>query len=213
MGIITGVRSFRYRVVSILACEQALRGALAAGREKEGKLVTTSLEFEYLHQKVDAKCWLAEMTLVMSSLPLTRVFQCLLTFALIGGNLTTLSTGSNREIGSGISIIEVVASSPSFSRPKSLPAGYFDSSVWRAKRLSTWEAIYEWNCDKYLIRHIDPTKSKWWYTMRHSNSYKVVNNSGYIQQDNQDAKKNSLTCCSSLWNRKLSPNLLSGTST
>ena len=56
MGIITGVRSFRYRVVSILACEQALRGALAAGREKEGKFVTTSLEFEYLHQKVDAKC-------------------------------------------------------------------------------------------------------------------------------------------------------------
>ena len=29
------------------ACEQALRGALAAGREKEGELVTTSLEFEF----------------------------------------------------------------------------------------------------------------------------------------------------------------------
>ena len=56
MGIITGVRSFRYRVVSILACEQALRGALAAGPEKEGELATTSLEFEYLHQKVDEKC-------------------------------------------------------------------------------------------------------------------------------------------------------------
>jgi len=34
-----------------LACEQALRGALAAGREKEGELATTSLEFEYLHRK------------------------------------------------------------------------------------------------------------------------------------------------------------------
>ena len=30
-----------------LACEQALRGALAAGREKEGELATTSLEFEF----------------------------------------------------------------------------------------------------------------------------------------------------------------------
>ena len=34
-----------------LAWEQALRGALAAGREKEGELTTTPLEFEYLHQK------------------------------------------------------------------------------------------------------------------------------------------------------------------
>ena len=30
-----------------LACEKALRGALAAGREKEGELATTSLEFEF----------------------------------------------------------------------------------------------------------------------------------------------------------------------
>ena len=32
-----------------LASEQTLRGALAAGREKEGELATTALEFEYLH--------------------------------------------------------------------------------------------------------------------------------------------------------------------
>ena len=32
---------------SALACEQALRGALAAGREKEGELAITSLEFEF----------------------------------------------------------------------------------------------------------------------------------------------------------------------
>ena len=31
--------------------EQALRGILAVGREKEGNLATTSLEFEYLHRK------------------------------------------------------------------------------------------------------------------------------------------------------------------
>ena len=34
-----------------LACEQALRGALVTGWEKEGELATTSLEFEYLHRK------------------------------------------------------------------------------------------------------------------------------------------------------------------
>ena len=31
----------------IIACKQALRGALAARREKEGELATSSLEFEF----------------------------------------------------------------------------------------------------------------------------------------------------------------------
>ena len=67
-----------------VACEQALRGALAAGREKDGKLETKSLEFDYLHRKsrcemliggddisndvitlfsglVSASCWLVEI--------------------------------------------------------------------------------------------------------------------------------------------------------
>ena len=35
----------------IVACEHALWGALAAGREKEGELATASLEFECLHRK------------------------------------------------------------------------------------------------------------------------------------------------------------------
>ena len=34
-----------------LVYEQAPRGALAVGREKEGEPATTSLEFEHLHQK------------------------------------------------------------------------------------------------------------------------------------------------------------------
>ena len=34
-----------------LACEQALRDALAAGRERERELATTSLKFENLHRK------------------------------------------------------------------------------------------------------------------------------------------------------------------
>ena len=87
--------------------------------KKEGELATASLEFEYLYQKkVDAKCCLAKTTLLMMSLPLARVFQCLFTFALIGGNLTTQSTGSHREIGGGASNFrDVVAISPSFSCP------------------------------------------------------------------------------------------------
>ena len=35
----------------VIACEQALRGALAAGREKEGEFATISLKFEDLHRK------------------------------------------------------------------------------------------------------------------------------------------------------------------
>ena len=42
---------FTVTLVVFLAREQALRGALAAGREKEGELATTSLELEYLHRK------------------------------------------------------------------------------------------------------------------------------------------------------------------
>ena len=33
--------------VKCIVCEQALRGALVAGQEKEGELQTTSLEFEF----------------------------------------------------------------------------------------------------------------------------------------------------------------------
>ena len=66
-----------------VASEQALLGALAKGRRKEGVLEIKSLEFEYLHRKlkVDAKCRLAEMKSVMTSLPLAPVFQWLFTFA------------------------------------------------------------------------------------------------------------------------------------
>ena len=42
---------YRYYSIAALACEQALRRAASAGREKEEELATTSLEFEYLHRK------------------------------------------------------------------------------------------------------------------------------------------------------------------
>ena len=38
---------FNIKKLPRVACEQALRGALAAGREKEGDLATTSLELEF----------------------------------------------------------------------------------------------------------------------------------------------------------------------
>ena len=49
-----------------LACEQALWGALAAGREKKGKLATMRLwNLNIYIEKVDVIYWLAEMTLEM----------------------------------------------------------------------------------------------------------------------------------------------------
>ena len=38
-------------LIKKVACERALRGTLAAAREKEGKLATASLKFEYLLRK------------------------------------------------------------------------------------------------------------------------------------------------------------------
>ena len=35
----------------VIACEQALLGALVVGQEKEGERATMSLEFKYLHRK------------------------------------------------------------------------------------------------------------------------------------------------------------------
>ena len=78
--------SYHLQCLSSLAREQALGRPLAVGWEKEGELATTSLEFDNLHQKVDAKSWLSEMTLVMMSLPLACVFQCLFTVVLISAS-------------------------------------------------------------------------------------------------------------------------------
>ena len=48
---------FNNIVIYNLACEQALRGTVAVGREKEGELATTSIEFEYICiEKDNAKC-------------------------------------------------------------------------------------------------------------------------------------------------------------
>ena len=95
----------------LLACEGDLWGALAAGREKEGELATTSLEFEYLHRKSLCEMLIggADSNDVITLGTCFSNFVCTSTcfrFALIGGNLTAQSTGSHRGIGGGIQIPE-----------------------------------------------------------------------------------------------------------
>ena len=60
---------------SSLAYEQALRGSLVAGQEKEGELATTSLEFEYLEQKSQFEMMIGEDDIGT----LAHVFECLYT--------------------------------------------------------------------------------------------------------------------------------------
>ena len=92
------------------------------GKRKES-LQPCLWNFNICIEKVDAKCWLAEMTLVMTSLPLARVFQCLFTFALVSASrwlaeIWQLSRrGATGELEAEFKFREVVASSPSFSRP------------------------------------------------------------------------------------------------
>ena len=69
-----------------LACEQALRGALAVGREKEGEVATTSLEFEYLHQKSRCQMLIDGKDISNDVIILGTCFQCLFTFALVSAS-------------------------------------------------------------------------------------------------------------------------------
>ncbi|MCO0615574.1 hypothetical protein M8756_20120 [Lutimaribacter sp. EGI FJ00015] len=95
------------------ACEQALRGALAAGREKKESLqLHTSLEFEYLHRKSRCEMLIGGDDISNDVITLGTCFSMFVyirvrfRFALIGGNLTAQSTGSHRGIGGGIQIPE-----------------------------------------------------------------------------------------------------------
>ena len=69
---------------------RASSSGCSGGRAGKGwDLATTCLEFKYLHrqiEKVAAKCWLAEMTLIMTQFPLACVFQCLFTLSLISAS-------------------------------------------------------------------------------------------------------------------------------
>ena len=100
------------RIEKQLACEQALRGALAAGREKEGELATTSLEFEYLHHESRCEMLIGgddisnEVITFGTWFSMFVYIRARFRFALIGGNLTAQSTGSYGGIGGGIQIPE-----------------------------------------------------------------------------------------------------------
>ena len=102
--------------------EQVLRGALAARREKEAKITTTSLEFEYLHRK--SLCdMIGGDDISKDVITLATCFSMFVhiragfRLALIGGNLKAQSTGSHRGWRWNSNSRNVVASSPSFSPP------------------------------------------------------------------------------------------------
>ena len=91
-----------FEAATALACEQALRCALAAGREKEGELATKSLEFEYLHRKSRCEMLIGGDDTSNDVITFGMCFSMFVyirarfRFALIGGNLTAQSTGSRR---------------------------------------------------------------------------------------------------------------------
>ena len=95
-----------------VACEQALRGSLAAEREKEGELATTSLEFECLHGKSRCEMLIGGNDISNDVITLGMCFSMFVyirarfRFTLIGGHFTAQVTGSHRGIGGGIKIPE-----------------------------------------------------------------------------------------------------------
>ena len=111
---------FHNRLEHFLPSEQALWGALAAGRKKEGELAATSLEFEYLHRKSRCEDLIGGDDVITLGTCFS-IFVCIrdrFRLVLIGETLTAQSTGSHRGTGGGIQIPEtVVAISPSFSCP------------------------------------------------------------------------------------------------
>ena len=108
------LRQFNFRFMG-LACEQTLRGALATGREKEGELETTSLEFEFRLQ-FPLGSPLTELSYFRQTLKNTwkqapRVMTSLLMLSppiSISHRLFRCRYSNSRD---------VVASFPSFSRP------------------------------------------------------------------------------------------------
>ena len=54
-----------------------------AGREKEGELATTSLEFECLRRKSRCEMLIGGDDISNDVITLARVFQCLLRFAIV----------------------------------------------------------------------------------------------------------------------------------
>ena len=109
---------------------EALRGALAAEREKEGELANTSLEFEYLHRKSRCKMLIggdgiSNVITLGTCFSMFVYIRTRFRITLIGGNVTAQSTERQGNWRWNSNSSDVVASSPSFScPPESLLAGY-----------------------------------------------------------------------------------------
>ena len=105
-------RPFAHFSKLLVASKQALRGALAAGREQEQELATTSLEIEYLHRKSLCEMLIGGDDISNDIITLGSCFSmfvyihAIFHFTLIGGNLTAQSTVSHRGIGGGIQILK-----------------------------------------------------------------------------------------------------------
>ena len=89
----------------IIAYEQALPGVLAVEQEKEGELVTTFLEFEYLHRKSRCKMLISNDVIILGTCFSTFVhIRIRFRSALTGESLTSESKGSHGGSGGGIQI-------------------------------------------------------------------------------------------------------------
>ena len=91
-----------------VAWKQALRGALAAKREKGGQVGTTSLEFEYLHRKSSCEMLFGgdDISTHGTCFSMFIYIRARFRVAQIGRNLTAQWTGSHRVIGGGFQIPE-----------------------------------------------------------------------------------------------------------
>ena len=108
------------------AHEQALLGALAAGREKEGELATTSLKLEYLRQKSRCEMLIGEDYISDDVITLGASFHMFFNICLHSRSFPPLAVW--RKSDSSVdgkpqgnwrrnsNSRDVVASSPSFSR-------------------------------------------------------------------------------------------------
>ena len=126
--------------VEKLSSEQGLWSALAAGREKEGELATTSLDFEYLHRKSRCEILIGGDDISNDVITLGTCFSMLFTFALTGGNLTAQSTG---ELGVEFKFqrrsckLSFLFSPRRQSVPESVLAGYW-KTVWQKQKKLSW---------------------------------------------------------------------------
>lgn len=109
-------------IILLLACEQALQGALGGGVGKGKRDCNYVSGLNISMEKVDAKCWLAEMT-VITSLPLACVLQCLFIFMVASTSCWSAEIWHlSRRGGTGewmwnSNSRDVVASCLPFSRP------------------------------------------------------------------------------------------------